>query len=352
MKRRLVVAVVVLLIALGLLACGRAGSTGGGSGGSASQDQAGPGQGGSSAGGGGAADYPSDTVVFFTSGVGSGLDLTARTIIEVIRREKLMEEVPVVENRTGGTAVYFPTFVNEYGNDPHYVLINSMPILSNYVNGVMPNSFRDVKPIARLFSTYYMFAVDADSDIESFTDMVERLKADPGSIRFAGANPGSDDWTAGAAVFAATGINMHDLTYAGFEGGGEVITAVLGGHADVGISGVDEFLAQIEAGELRALAVTSEQRLEALPDVPTVKEQGYDVVWDNFRGAFGGAGMPDEIVDWWQDLFARMVETPSWKEMLDKYKWGNTFLADGFTDFLAEREEHIRTILQHAGVIQ
>ena len=310
--------------------------------------------GGDDGDGGGAEDYPSGETITFFAGAnpGSGWDQTARAVADTLAREELLPNAPVVENIPGGSGtVALNRLVNEEADNPYILQVTSTPILSNELTGVSQLGFGDTIPIARLIADYYIFAVDADSDVVDFEDFISRLQADPGSVRIAGSDPGSDDWVAAAAVFRKADIDFPNLTYAGFSGGAEIATAVLGGHADLGISGVGEFLAQIEAGEMRALAITSEERLETLPDIPTVKEQGVDVVWENWRGFVAPPDMPEDVVQWWQDTFAEMVETDTWQEMRDRFRWGESFMIDGFEEFLGERQEVIRTILEEAGAL-
>lgn len=303
--------------------------------------------------GGGAENYPSETVTFFAgANPGSGWDTTARAVAEVLKNAGLIDEAPVVENIPGGSGTVALTRLTGEDKDNNYVLqVTSTPILSNELSGVTELGFRDTKPVARLIAEYYVYAVKADSDIQDFNDLISRLQADSKSVRIAGSDPGSDDWVAAAAVFRKAEIDFNNLTYAGFSGGAEVATAVLGGHADLGISGLGEFLAQIQAGEMRALAVTAPERLELLPDVPTVKEQGVDVTWENWRGFVAPPEMDDETLKWWQDTFAEMVETEEWQEMRAKYGWADVFMVDGFADFLEQRQEEIRTILEEAGAL-
>lgn len=304
--------------------------------------------------GGGAEDYPSgETVTFFAGAApGSGFDQTARAVAETLAQEELMDEAPVVENIPGGGGtIALNRLVNEEAGNSHVLQVTSTPILSNEVSGVADVGFRDGIPIARLIADYYLFAVDSESDIVDFEDFISRLQTDPGSVRIAGSTVGSDDWVAAAAVFRIADIDFTNLTYAGFSGGAEIAAAVLGGHADVGISGIGEFLPQIEAGEMRALAVTSEERIETLPDIPTVMEQGVDVAWENWRGFIGPPDMPEDVVQWWRDTFEEMVGTETWQEMRELYRWGDSFMIEGFDEFLEERQEVIRTILEEAGAI-
>lgn len=300
------------------------------------------------------ADYPSGNTITFLAGAnpGSGWDQTARAVADTLAAEELLENAPVVENIPGGSGtVALNRLVNDDADNPYVLQVTSTPILSNELTGVSDIGFRDTIPVARLIADYYIFAVDADSDITDFEDFISRLQADPGSVRIAGSDPGSDDWVAAAAVFRRADIDFNNLTYAGFSGGAEISAAVLGGHADLGISGVGEFLAQIEAGEMRALAITSPERLETLSDIPTVREQGIDVVWENWRGFVAPPDMPEEVVQWWRDTFAEMAETETWQEMRARFRWGDAFMIEDFDAFLEERQEEIRTILEEAGAL-
>ena len=162
-----------------------------------------------------------------------------------------------------------------------------MPIITNK----SPVTLDQVTPLARIVGEYEIVVVPVDSPIQTLADLVAKLKADPGAVSWGGGSVGSTDHILAGLIMKAVGADLAKLNYIAHSGGGEALTSILGGHVTVGISGYGEFGPQVDAGKLRALAVSSEERLPGV-DIPTLKEQGLDVAFFNWRGLFAAAGHP------------------------------------------------------------
>ena len=296
-----------------------------------------------------AVEYPTKPVLFIApSKPGSGFDTTARAITATLGKEKLVSVAMPVENASSsipGTA----TIVTRYKNNPYMIAVQSLAGMLNYATGMSPYSHKDYTPIARLISAYYGIIVRYDSPYKTLADLVKDLKATPGKIPFSGGV--SDDRICYGAIFSLAGVDITKINYAAYGGGTEASTVVLEGSAKVLISSIDDVMGLVEAKRLRPLAVTSPKRMgEFLKDVPTVRESGVDLDWENFRYILGGPGMPDYAVKYWQGVLAKMVKTPTWREMLEKYRWGDTFQVQGLGEFLDSRQAIVTDIVNKLGM--
>jgi putative tricarboxylic transport membrane protein len=296
-----------------------------------------------------AADYPTKPVLFIApSKPGSGFDTTARAITATLGKEKLIPVALPVENTSSsipGTA----TIVLRHKKDPYMIAVQSLAGMLNFATGMSPYSHADYTPIARLISAYYGIIVRYDSPYKTLTELVTDLKGNPGKIPFSGGV--SDDRICLGAVFSKAGVDITKINYLAYGGGTEASTVVLEGSAKVLVSSIDDVMGLIEAKRLRPLAVSSGKRMgDVLKDVPTVRESGVDLEWENFRYILGGPNMPDYAVKYWRDVLAKMVKTPTWREMIERYRWGDTFMVDGLGEFLNVRQAVVTDIVDRLGM--
>ncbi len=270
---------------------------------------------------------------------GSGWDLTARALVEVFTKEQLVDfPVPVV-NEAGATgAVSLSQLVTANKGGIDKISVTSTPIMSNYLRGLSDYSYEDVTMIARLMTEYYTVIVPKDSEYETFTDLLDAIKADPKSVAIGASG---DDQLPFALLVDAVGGDASSINFISYEGGGEITNAVLNGDIKAAMSGISEFTSQIEAGQLRALAVTSEERLDGvMADVPTAVELGIDVTFGNWRGLMGPPEMPEEAVTYWQNVIEKALQTETWKELAVKNQWETTFMkGEEFQKYLDEAND-------------
>jgi putative tricarboxylic transport membrane protein len=207
-------------------------------------------------------------------------------------------------------------------------------------------------PIARLTGEYEVIVVPAASEIKTLADLTEKLKADPGSVSWAGGSAGGTDHIT-AGLFAKTvGVDPKLVNYIAFSGGGEALAAVLGNQVTVGISGYGEFQGQVEAGELRVIGVSAPEKV-AIIDGPTFKDGGVDLVVQNWRGVWAGPGLSDDQVKAIIADVEKMVNSDSWKKTLETKGWMNTWLpGDEFKTQLAADTAATEAILKEVGLVQ
>lgn len=294
-------------------------------------------------------DYPSGPVTM-TAGAdpGSGFDLTLRTLVQVIQEEGLVETPMPIENRPGAaSAVWTAQMVEQHEGADDQVSVTSLVMMTNNARGQSDYNYDDVTMIARLLSEYFVVVVSADSEYQDLESLLNAVSSDPGAVPVGAA---SDDQLPFALLINEAGGDPSAVNFVAYEGGGEQSTALLSGDIDVAIAGTSEFLPLIESGELRALAVIGDDRLEGMPDIPTAEEQGYDVTISNWRGIYGPPGMPDYAVDFWVDVLTKAVESDSWTAAAEKNQWVTTFMVgDELDAYLEETNAQVVEAFEKIG---
>jgi putative tricarboxylic transport membrane protein len=271
---------------------------------------------------------------------------------EVLQQEGLIEHPLPIENRTGATgAVWLSQMVTERQGRDDVIAVTSLPIMSNKLRGDSEYGYEDVTMISRMITEYYMVAVPADSEYETAEDLLAAIEEDPDAVPVGAAG---DDRLPMALLVKAAGGDPQSINFVAYEGGGEQIAAMLNGDIRAAVAGVSEFRGQIEAGDLRGLTVIRDERLAPpLDDIPTAREEGYDVELENWRGIYGPPDMPEEAVTYWQDTIQRMTETQAWEETAAKNQWETTYMeGEEFRNYLDETYESVRAGLRETGEIQ
>ncbi|MGH3367613.1 MAG: tripartite tricarboxylate transporter substrate binding protein [Nocardioidaceae bacterium] len=256
---------------------------------------------------------------------GSGWDTTARALAETLEKESLTDSPLPVQNRTGATGcVWHKAMASDYTGDPYQIAITSTPIMSNYLRGDCDLTYKDVTMIATIFVETYILVTPSDSPYKTTDDLIAAIEKDPESVPIAASG---DDQLPFALLVRAAGGDPSSINFIEYEGGGEQITAMLNGDVKAAMAGVSEFRGQLEAGDLRGLAVLKDERLTGpLSDIPTAPELGYDVTLANWRGMYGPPKMPESAVTYWQDTLQKAVNTPTWKKVAAQNQWEPLFL--------------------------
>lgn len=291
---------------------------------------------------------PSKTVeLVVPTAAGSTMDQLARIIQDVWQKSKLVEKPVIVQVRSGGGGAVAWSYVGRQAGDGHFLAISGPTLLSQEVLGAGDLTWRDVTPIAQLFTEYTGFAVNIESPIKSGGDLVASMRgAKPPSIGVAPGFGGSNH-VALLKLARAAGIKSADLTIVPFKGANESVTAVLGGHIDATIGTIAVLAPMIEAGKLRLVAVAAPQRLGgALSGVPTWRELGFDVVEGNWRGVVGPKGLKAAESAFWSDRLRRVTETEEWRRNLALNYWNADYKdSAGSARFLEVELEQLRATL-------
>jgi len=298
-----------------------------------------------------AADYPPHTInMVAPSGAGGGWDLTIRTVAKTLKDSGIVESnMPVVNRPGGGGAVNLAYMQTQQGKGD-LISVYSPPILLTNLTGLTQYSYKDTTPIARLITDYAAFVVPENSKYKSIKQIMDALKADPKSVKVGGTSAaGSMDHIQFLLVAKAAGVeNLRQIDYISFQDG-SLIAQSLGGHVDIISTGLGDVAGLVESGRLHALAQTADKRIGTglIADIPTVKEEGIDVTFENWRGLFGPKDMPEEAVNYWRDALQKMVKTTEWKTALQRNGWDNAYQDEQiFTAFLADTNEQYKTLIK------
>lgn len=274
-----------------------------------------------------------------TNAPGGGSDRILRIMAKVLQEGRLAE-VPVnVVNKPGGGGSVAYAYLNQRPGDGHYVVLGSKSLLTNNLVGRGP-SYTEFTPLANLFGEYVSVTVKPDSPLKSGREMVERLKKDPASLSFGVATSiGSPNHQGVAAAIKDAGIDVRKMRTVIFASGGAAATAMLGGHIDVVPITAAFAASMLRQGQVRLLAVAAPRRLpEVLADVPTWREQGYDVVVSNWRMMIGAKGMTEAQIAYWEDVMRRLSESEEWKQELEANFWTNEYMGSVETRKYLDRD--------------
>jgi len=283
---------------------------------------------------------------------GGGWDQTARTMQSVMQDEGIAGNVQVTNVPGAGGTIGLAQFVNQANGNPEALIVGGYVMLGAILTNGSPVDLSMVTPIARLTGESEVIVVPAASDIQTMADLVEKLKADPGAVSWAGGSAGGADHIAAGLIAKASGVDPTKVNYIAFSGGGEALAAILGNQVTAGVSGLGEFESQIESGTLRALAVSGDERIEGL-DVPTLKEAGVDVSLENWRMVAAAPGLTAEQEAAITADITRMAESEAWKKALADRGWIDRFQSgDAFRQQLAADTEATGTILKDIGLVK
>ncbi|MBT0569251.1 tripartite tricarboxylate transporter substrate binding protein [Curvibacter sp. CHRR-16] len=283
---------------------------------------------------------------------GGGWDTTGRALGKALLDAKLADSVQY-ENKGGAAGVIgLAQFVNASKGDPNALMITGAVMLGGIITGKPVISLEKATPIARITSEFNVFVVPADSPFKTMKDVVAQMQKDPASVKWGGGSRGSTEHICACMLATKTGVDPKKVNYVAFRGGGEATAAILGGNVSVGGSGYSEFAEYITAGKMRPIGVTSEKRLPDLPNVPTLKEQGFDVVLGNWRAVYAAPDITPQQRDALTDLVVKATKSKSWTESLEKNGWTPSVLTGkAFADFVDNEFSSLRGIMHLAGMV-
>ncbi|MFF3851874.1 Bug family tripartite tricarboxylate transporter substrate binding protein [Micromonospora sp. NPDC002575] len=282
---------------------------------------------------------------------GGGYDTTARTAAKVMEDAKIATGVQVFNLPGAGGTVGLQRTVNEKGNGKLAMQMGLGVVGASYTSKSQA-TLTQTTALAKLIEEAGAIVVPKDSPYRTIGDLVTAWKASPKGLAVGGgSSPGGPDHLLPMQLARAVGIDPRQVNFVSYDGGGELLPALLGGKVAFGASGFGEFLDQVEAGQLRVLAVTSESPIEALKDVPTLKASGIDLVFTNWRGIVAPPGISDADKQVWIDALTRMHESAEWKAELTKRGWTDAFVTgDAFATFLNEQDRSVADLLKQLGL--
>jgi putative tricarboxylic transport membrane protein len=289
------------------------------------------------------------------SNPGGGWDMTCRVTSATLQKTGAYKESIYVTNMPGGSgAVAIANVITKRKGDTNLIVAASNALTFTVALGRTPHTYKDIIPIAQIGAEIGGFFVKEDSKYKTITDIVNALKADIKSVSFAGgSSPGGLDHMKAAMFAKAIGVDPTKIVYVPFQGGGEALTSVLGGHTQVGALDLSEATGQLEAGKIRGLAVLSEKRSTKFPKIPTAIEQGVKVNYTVWRGFYMAPGTSADAVKWWTDALKKMVTTPEWKAEAAKVGMEPLYMfGDEFAKFVNKDADESKALLKELGFVK
>ena len=286
-------------------------------------------------------------------GAGGGWDGTARGTGEALTKAGLVCSASY-ENMSGGGGGKAIGFLIENADSNHGTLmVNSTPIVIRSLTGVFPQSFRDLTLVAGTIGDYAAMVVSKDSSVSSMADLIAAYDADPSGTAIGGGSvPGGMDHLVAAMAMEAAGKDALDVKYIPYDAGGKAMAALLSGEIAALSTGLSEAIDLANAGEVKIIGVTSDERVPAAADAMTMKEQGIDMSFVNWRGFFGAPNLPAEKTAAYQDAIAKMYDTPEWEEVRARNGWVNIHNpGDDFKAFLEDQEKTIGDLMKKLGFL-
>jgi putative tricarboxylic transport membrane protein len=284
------------------------------------------------------------------TGPGGGSDLLARAVALMIEKEKLLPVRMQVVNKTGGGGAVAAAYLAEKKGEQHTIGFFTGVWLTNPLTSAEAKvSLKDLTPVARLVLEPAVIAVKADAPYKTLGDFINAAKQKPGELKQSGGSITSRDNVVRQQLQKAGGARWQFIS---FPGGGERIAALLGGHVNMMVIEPAEAGEHIRAGNMRLLAQVTEKRLPAYPNVPTLKEAGFDVTpVPQVRGVVAPPGIPRENVAYWEGVFKKLTQTESWKKFLADNQFEDGYQnAAELNKFYDQFTEQMKGILQEAGV--
>ena len=286
-------------------------------------------------------------------GAGGGWDGTARGTGEALTEAGLVGSASY-ENMSGGGGGKAIGYLIENADSNHGTLmVNSTPIVIRSLTGVFPHNFRDLTLVSGTIGDYAAIVVGKDSPINSMADLIAAYDADPSATAIGGGSvPGGMDHLVAAMVMEAAGKDALGVKYIPYDAGGKAMAALLSGEIAALSTGFSEAVDLSNAGEVKIIGVTSDERVSAAPDAQTMMEQGIDTTFVNWRGFFAAPGLPEDKLAMYQDAIAKMYETDEWEAVRARNGWVNIHNpGDEFLTFLEAQETVIGDLMKKLGFL-
>jgi putative tricarboxylic transport membrane protein len=279
---------------------------------------------------------------------GGGWDGAAREAQQAMRAQGIVNNTQVVNIPGAGGTIGLSQFAGMEGESSTMMMMGITMLGAIKINGSEAD-LGDVTPIARLTDDYDVVVVPADSPIQDLDGLMAAWKQDPSTFAFGGGSLGSVDQMIITQLARANGIAPTEVNYIAYSGGGELATSLLSGTIKASVSGYQDFADQIEAGRLRALAVSAPKPVESIP-LPTLTELGHDVELTNWRGIVAAPGITAEQKVELEAIVTEFVAPPAWRDALERNQWTDTFMVgEEFQESLARETEVVNGIWAELG---
>jgi putative tricarboxylic transport membrane protein len=287
-----------------------------------------------------------------TTGAGAGgtPDVIMRTVVKIMTEEKIVPFPVTVTNRVGGSHANAYNYVLGKKGDENLLLTMASPIFLTPIMQGTPSVLAQVTPIAGFIQSELVLEVQPDAPYKTVKEFIAAAKANPGKIRISGGQHAGTDHLATALIEKAAGVKF---TYVPYDSGSAALASFLGKNVEATFGTLEEGLPIIQSGKARALAILSEKRRPepGYKDVPTMKEQGYNVVFGQFWGVAGPPGMDPEVAKWWADKFQKVVETKTWQNGLkEKFQRSDFYALDKAAAYFKKEDDTFRGLMKDVGL--
>ncbi len=288
---------------------------------------------------------------------GGGWDFTCRAISKIMTDIGAVDgQIQVTNMAGGGGGLAYSHVVNDRNTDEDLIVAASSATATRLAQNAYGGMTADqVRFLGAIGADPGIIAVATDSPYQSLTDLLEAVKADPASVTFAGGSAvGGFDHIKVLMALARVGYtDIRSVKYIGVDGGGDAIVQTVGGHTQAVTGDMSEVVGFLKSGDIRVIAVFTDERVPGFEEIPTAKEQGIDVVAVNWRGLYVPKGISDEAYQKWVDALAKVAASPEWKAQMEANGLAPfTKLGDDFQGYLTTVIGEIETMSREMGVIQ
>ncbi|HEY1372039.1 MAG TPA: tripartite tricarboxylate transporter substrate binding protein [Candidatus Binatia bacterium] len=284
------------------------------------------------------------------SALGGGSDVFARAVVEMIAKEKLLDQPVRIVNKTAGASIEAMEYLVQKRGDDHTIAVFTNTWVATPLTSKQAKyNVKDLTPVVRLVLEPTIAVVRGDSPYKTMNDFVAAAKKDPMALKQAGGSATAIESLTGLLVQSATGAKWTFVSTPAIK---DRIANLLSNNVQIIIPQPQDVNEYIANGKMRPIAAFTEKRLAVLPDLPTIKEQGIQMpIIANARGILAPPGVRREVVAYWEDFFARLAATRSWKEYLEENQVEDVFLKGAaLGPFFDEQIALMRSVLQQAGV--
>ena len=273
---------------------------------------------------------------------GGGWDTTGRELGKALTASGAVKNIQYDNKGGAAGTIGLAQFVNSAKGDPNAMMMGGMVMVGGIIQNKSAVNLSQVTPLARLTSEYEVIVVPANGP-KTLKELMEKFKANPGSVSWGGGSAGGTDHILAGLMAKAVGVDPSKVNYVPFKGGGEAVAAIIGGHVTAGVSGLSEFAQHIKSGKMRALAVSSPKAMEG---IASLKEQGIDVELANWRGVFGAPGITKAQRDELIAALEKATKSKEWQESLKKNDWEGYWLAgDAYAGYIDAENKRLGDIL-------
>ncbi|MGK0184733.1 MAG: tripartite-type tricarboxylate transporter receptor subunit TctC [Verrucomicrobiales bacterium] len=295
------------------------------------------------------AAYPSKTItVICPWSAGGGTDSVSRFFAGELEKE--LGETCVVVNQTGGSGAVGHTAGAQADADGHTILMGTFELSTMHWMGISDLTYQDFTPLMQVNKDAAAILVKTDAPWQSLDEFVAHLKANKGKMKLSGTASGGAWDLARAGFMLAAGMSPRDAIWVPTQGSAPSILELLGGHIDAVCCSLPEAAAQLESGQLRALAVMSDERLTAYPEVPTVKESGIEWEAMGWRGLMLPKGTPQVVIDKLVAALEKITASEAYVKFMQANGFGEEIKSPAaFAEFLAQQDAQWESVIREAG---